>query len=354
MKTTKIKFNGTAFVGIDVHKNSWKVCLLSEGGFKKEFSCNPETQVLISSLLKILPEFQFKCTYEAGFSGFWLCDQLNEHEAFECIVVNPADIPSSNKDKSQKEDRRDARKIATQLKAEALQGIYVPCEEDLGLREIQRIRYTVTSDLTRWKNRTKSFLFRHGITPPKDQFPCARSHWTGKFIKWLKSIEFSTPYLRFSLDQLIVSVEILRDKKKEILSELQLKIEESKYKDSYLKLTEIPGIGTIGSATIMTEVIDIKRFSSYEKFHSFIGLIPSTNSSAETERVRGITNRSNKRIRSILVEASWVAIRHDTDLFNLYHQLKQRMNTNKAIVRVAKKLATRIRYELLNLEMKTT
>ncbi|MFT6716959.1 MAG: transposase, partial [Saprospiraceae bacterium] len=338
----------TAFVGIDVHKNSWKVCVLGDIGFKKEFSCNPETQVLISSLLKILPEFQFKCTYEAGFSGFWLCDQLNEHEAFECIVVNPADIPTSNKDTSQKEDRRDARKIAAQLKAEALQGIYVPCEEDLGLREIQRIRYTVTSDLTRWKNRTKSFLFRHGITPPAYLFPTSRSHWTGKFIKWLKSIEFKEPSLRFSLDQLIVSVEILRDKKKEILSELQLKIEESKYKDSYLKLTEIPGIGTIGSATIMTEVIDVKRFSSYEKFHSFIGLIPSTNSSTETER--GITNRANKRLRSILVEASWVAIRHDTDLFNLYHQLKQRMNTNKAIVRVAKKLATRIRYELLNLE----
>ena len=103
----------------------------------------------------------------------------------------------------------------------------------------------------------------------------------------------------------------------------------------------------------MTEIIDVKRFSSYEKFHSFIGLIPSTNSSAETERVRGITNRSNKRIRSILVEASWIAIRHDTALFNLYHQLKQRMNANKAIVRVAKKLATRVRYELLNLETMT-
>ena len=73
-----------------------------------------------------------------------------------------------------------------------------------------------------------------------------------------------------------------------------MKIEESKYKDPYLKLIEIPGIGTIGSATIMTEVIDINRFSSYEKFHSFIGLIPSTNSSAETERVMGITKRSKK------------------------------------------------------------
>ena len=47
MKTTKIKFNGTAFVGIDVHKNSWKDCLISEGGFTR----NRDRHRFISLLL---------------------------------------------------------------------------------------------------------------------------------------------------------------------------------------------------------------------------------------------------------------------------------------------------------------
>ena len=38
--------------------NRWQMGAYS--GFKKEFSCNPETQVLISSLLKLLPDFYFK------------------------------------------------------------------------------------------------------------------------------------------------------------------------------------------------------------------------------------------------------------------------------------------------------
>jgi hypothetical protein len=57
MKSAKIKFNGTAFVRIDV-------------GFKKEFSCNPETQVLIYSLLKLLLNSSSNAHKKPGSLGF--------------------------------------------------------------------------------------------------------------------------------------------------------------------------------------------------------------------------------------------------------------------------------------------
>ena len=37
MKINEKKFIGKAFVGIDVHKSNWKVCVLGELNFKKEF-----------------------------------------------------------------------------------------------------------------------------------------------------------------------------------------------------------------------------------------------------------------------------------------------------------------------------
>ena len=37
MKITKKKVIGKAYVGIDVHKTSWKVCVLSSGGFKRKW-----------------------------------------------------------------------------------------------------------------------------------------------------------------------------------------------------------------------------------------------------------------------------------------------------------------------------
>lgn len=112
MKNTNNNFIAKAFVGIDVHDKSWKVCLLSNAGYRKEFSCRPETEVLLKTLRKLLPDFEFECAYEAGFSGFWLHDELKEIEGVNCIVVHPANIPTTDKEKAQKEDRRDARKIA--------------------------------------------------------------------------------------------------------------------------------------------------------------------------------------------------------------------------------------------------
>ena len=141
----------------------------------------------------------------------------------------------------------------------------------------------------------------------------------------------------------------LRLQKAQILKELRIIILNSKKDKEYNKLTTIKGIGAIGAATILTEIVDIKRFRSYESFHSFIGLVPSTANSANTEKIRGVTKRANRRLRNIFIEASWVAIKYDTDLHHYYHELKQRMKGNKAIIRVAKKLATKVRYNLLEL-----
>lgn len=71
----------------------------------------------------------------------------------------------------------------------------------------------------------------------------------------------------------------------------------------------------IGASTILTEVVDINRFRTYEKFHSFIGLVPSTNSSDVVEKIRGITHRSNRRLRNVLIEVSWIAIRYNTEQY---------------------------------------
>jgi transposase len=327
MKITKKKVIGKAYVGIDVHKTSWKVCVLSSGGFKKEFSCNPQVEALVASLQNMLPDFEFQCAYEAGFSGFWLADGLNETEGFKCIVVNPADIPTSDKERAQKEDKRDARKIASQLKAESLEGIYIPSAEDIAFRELQRLRSTISQE-----------------------FPDSKQHWSARFIKRLNELPIENSALRFTLTQLVQTLINLREQQKTVLLELRTQIRNSKKEKMHEALCKITGIGEITSATIISEVIDINRFSSYEKYHSFIGLVPSTNSSADIEVVRGITNRANKRLRKVFVESAWIAIRKDAELHHLYHSLKMRMKPNKAIIRVAKKLANRVRFTLLELE----
>ena len=61
------------------------------------------------------------------------------------------------------------------------------------------------------------------------------------------------------------------------------------HKEDYYLLRSIPGIGPLTAITIIAEIKDIQRFSSIDKLSSFVGLMPMSYSSGQTERIGGIT-----------------------------------------------------------------
>ena len=113
-------------------------------------------------------------------------------------------------------------------------------------------------------------------------------------------------------------------------------------------LQTIPGISVLGSMILLTEIMEIKRFRNLDHLCSYAGLVPDTRSSGEVERVGGLTYRSNKRLRTLLIEAAWISIRHDSSLSLAYINYCKKMRGQKAIVKIARKLLNRIRYVWLN------
>jgi transposase len=93
---------------------------------------------------------------------------------------------------------------------------------------------------------------------------------------------------------------------------------------------------------LLTELENIERFEDFDQLCSFVGLVPSTDSSGENQIDRGITTRKNSRLMVPLIESSWVAIRSDPALLIAFQKLCKRIPANKAIVRIAKKLLRRI------------
>jgi len=91
------------FVGIDVHKTNWKVTVLGEHISYNTFSQDPDPDTLYKYLSKHFPQAEYYSAYEAGFSGFWAHDRLKEL-GIKSVVVNPADVPTTDKEKRQKED----------------------------------------------------------------------------------------------------------------------------------------------------------------------------------------------------------------------------------------------------------
>ncbi len=112
----------------------------------------------------------------------------------------------------------------------------------------------------------------------------------------------------------------------------------------FQNLLTIPAIGFKSAITLYSEIIDMNRFPNFEHLKSYVGLVPLVSSSGETEYTRGLTYRSNKLLKYVLIESAWVAIRKDPALLHSFNQLILRMKKQEAIIRIAVKLLRRIRH----------
>src|SRR5215469_14727406 len=100
----ELNFNGhNIYVGIDVHLKSWTVCIMTEHLEHKRFTQPPEAKTLYNYLSRNFPGGTYHSVYESGFSGFWAHRQL-EALGIHSMVTNAADVPTSQKEKLQKDD----------------------------------------------------------------------------------------------------------------------------------------------------------------------------------------------------------------------------------------------------------
>lgn len=347
-KIKQLDYSGhKIFIGIDVHLKSWKVTIMLEEIPFKTFSQDPCALTLLKYLKKNFPNGEYYSAYEAGFCGFSVHRELLLH-GINNIVVNPADIPTTDKEKKQKEDMRDSRKIARSLKNGDLKAIYVPDKNIEELRILVRYRKTIVREISKNKTRVKSFLHYNGVKIPVE-LDSSSQYWSSNFTRWLKTIKLTTEYGHVVLLKIIEVIEHLRKILLSLSKDLRKIVEQNyAYNDITRKLRSIPGIGFVVSITILSEIIEIKRFKNLDTLCSFIGLIPTTNSTSDKEIVGNITKRSNKPLREVLIESAWMAIRNDSSLALAYSRLCKRMKSNRAIIRIAKKLLNRIRFVLLN------
>jgi transposase len=330
----ELDFTGqNIYAGIDVHKNSWQVSIYSEELYHKTFNQPPKPEVLHHYLEKHFPRGTYYSVYEAGFCGFWIHDQL-QSLGVNNIVVNPADVPTTDKEKKQKTDKIDSNKLAKHLRSGGLEPIYTHKRDVLEDRLLLRSRRMLVKDLTRYKNRVKSDLHFFGIEIP-EQFNKNQSYWSKRFIEWLNSLKFQQCSGTDSFKILIEQSKTLRQHLLEIDKKIRFLSQNKYYQKRVTLLRTIPGVGLITAMIILTEIDDIHRFVNREKLRSYIGLTPTSHSSGDTDTHGEMINRGNKFLKSALLESAWVAARVDPVLHLKYINYCKRMKKNKAVVRIA-------------------
>jgi transposase len=343
----KIDFtNQNIYVGFDAHLKSWQVTVMAEDIVYKTFSQPPRPEVLYNYLKNNFPGGTYHSAYEAGFCGYWIHDKLLSF-GIKSIVVNPADIPTTDKERVQKEDKRDSRKIARSLSSGNLIPIYIPSIKTLRDRSLLRTRSMLVKDLARYKNRIKSFLYFYGISID-DSFKNPQSHWSNRFMIWLASIDMGEESGKEALHVLISECKNLRASILNITKQVRQLSQKETYRGQVKLLKSVPGIGVLTAMTILTELESINRFRNIDNMCGYIGLVPSTKSSGDKERTGDITPRGHTVLRTAIIESSWTAIRNDPSLMRSYLSYTKRMDPNKAIIKIAKKLLSRIRFVLTN------
>ena len=152
-------------IGIDVHKSSWRVTEMRDGVALKTYSATPSAAELGARLRREYPGAEYRSVYEAGFCGFHVHREL-EAQGILNIVINAADVPTSGKERANKNDTVDSRKLARELANGSLEPIYVPPPAALRLRGVVRCETQTVKDVTREINRMKGILAQRGEEPP--------------------------------------------------------------------------------------------------------------------------------------------------------------------------------------------
>ena len=159
-------------------------------------------------------------------------------------------------------------------------------------------------------------------------------------MKWLREeVELLSEEKR-TLTLLCDQVEHIRKDILAVTREIRRLSRTDKYKENFSLLTSVPGFGLITSMSMLTEFDNNPmRFPNERKFVAILGLIPTCHNSGEKKVSGEKINRGNKQLGPLIVEASWVAIHRDYQLGCYYTNCCQNMNPQKAIIKVARKLA---------------
>jgi transposase len=240
----------------------------------------------------------------------------------------------------------DSKKIAKGLRNGDLNFIYIP-DQQLELdRALLRSRHKLAKDTTRVKNRIKAILKLNGIKIPAG-FP-EKSKWSAAFVQWLKELEFANNAGKLVMQMQINELEFLKTQRKQVDEAIKQLSQTDNYTNNVKLLLSIPSIGVLTAMMLLTEIGDMGRFKRLDELCSYCGIVPNSHSSGENQDKGSLSRRGNSLIKKVLIECAWVAVRKDPALLLYYKHQLSNMIGQKAIIKVARKLLSRIRYVLMN------
>jgi transposase len=232
---------------------------------------------------------------------------------------------------NRKPNRQDAQLLLTLLLEDRFPRIWIPNPENRNLRQLLWHRHRLVQMRTRVMNQLHVIALNEGVRLKKALWrPAGRAQ--------LESLELACWSSRRRQD-LLDLLDQLTPKIQELTRALEAEVEK---RPVTRRLMTHPGVGPLTALAFELVIGTPERFGCGKQIASYVGLVPTEESSGDRRRLGHISKQGNSLLRFLLVEAAQVTVRTNSDWRRHFLHLAMRRERRIAKVAMARKLAVRL------------
>ena len=263
-----------------------------------------------------------------GYSRWF--ERLLAALGIELWIGDPAEI-KSKRVKKQKSDRRDALLLLRLLREDNFPRIWVPGSENRDLRQLLWHRHRLVQMRTRIMNQLQALAMNEG------------RRWKTKLWSAPGRLELEKLTLAPWASRRRKELLELLDRLDPIIGELTKAAEqEARKRPEVVRLMTHPGVGALTALAYVLIIGTPQRFHCGKQIGTYVGMIPSEDSSGGKQRLGHISKQGNSLLRFLLVEAAQAAARINPDWRRRYIHLAMRRHQSIAKVALGRRLGVRL------------
>ncbi len=263
-----------------------------------------------------------------GYSRWF--ERLLAELGFELWIGDPAEI-KAKRVKKQKYDREDARLLLRLMRENNFPQIWVPSAENRDLRQLLWHRHRLVQMRTRIMNQLQALAMNEGQRLKKKL-------WSEQGRAVLEKLALG-PWASRRRQELLELLDRMNPKIEELTAAVE---REAKKRPDALRLMTHPGVGPITALAYVLIIGTPARFPRGKQIGTYVGMIPSEESSGGKQRLGHISKQGSSLLRFLLVEAAHAAARIDPDWKRRYVHLAMRRHKNIAKVAMGRRMAIQL------------
>ena len=350
--------------GLDVHKDSIYLCILSSTGEILE-----QVFGVLTTQLEEMRDLMLKYNVqEVGMestSVYWIPVWRVLESHFKFKLINPYFIKQLP---GRKSDVKDAQWIAECMMKELVRGSFVPPERIQQLRLYDRRIYDLDDEIIRklakldaviqrcnirlsnYVSNTDSVSYKsvidkicEGVTSPEELVKEIHGRIINRHGKEIIIASLKGCITEVDIDimtQLKAEIDLAELHKQKCLEKMQ-DICEKEYSEQLSNLQTIPGVKMRAATSLIAEIgTDMSHFETANHLSSWAGLRPRNDQSNKTIKSRRITH-GNRYLRRTIIQCAWGASRakdYFFSRFSYYQTQVRKKNRMKVIVAISRKM----------------